>query len=70
MKRYKTFTGRANALAAVAKSPARLIPFNVPTEAGTSHDGSMTKRYVPTFTPATDEQRAIIIRAGFKVALD
>lgn len=70
MRRYKTFTGQANAFAAVAKSPARLIPFTMSTESGTSHDGSTTKRYVPTFTPATDEQRVIIIRAGFKVALD
>ncbi|NTI22345.1 hypothetical protein G6M87_10800 [Rhizobium rhizogenes] len=67
MKHIKSFTGRANAHAAVAKSPARSFRYSVPLEAVTLHDGERALRYVPTFKAATDEQRAIITKAGFRL---
>jgi len=69
-ERYKHFPARKNAHAAVLKSPARSLPYSVPLEAVTLKDGSRALRYVPTFKPATDEQRAIVEKARFRCADD
>ncbi|TDW21104.1 hypothetical protein EV128_12273 [Rhizobium azibense] len=66
--KFKTFTGRTNAHAAVAKSPARAVRYTTPLEAVTLKDGTRALRYVPTFKPATDEQREIIKKARFRCA--
>jgi hypothetical protein len=68
MKQFKNFTGRKNAHACVAKSPAQAFRYSTPLEAVTLRDGSKAIRYVPTFKPATDEQRTIIAKAGFRCA--
>jgi hypothetical protein len=70
MKRFKSFTGRKNAHACVTKSPAQAFRYSTPLESVTLADGSKALRYVPTFKPATDEQRAIIAKAGFRCADD
>lgn len=64
--KHKSFTGRANAHAAVATSPARAIRYGTPCEPVTLRDGSRAFRYVPTFKPATEQERAIVVKAGFR----
>lgn len=66
--RYKSFTLRKQAHRAVSKSLARNIPYTTPLEGVTLGNGSRAIRYVPTFKPATDEQRAIISKAKFRCA--
>lgn len=66
--RFKSFTGRRNAHAAVAKSPARSIRYSTPLEAVTLRDGSKSLQYVPTFKPATEAERAIVLQARFRCA--
>lgn len=66
--RCKSFPGRANAHAAVAKSLARSIRYTTPLQAVTLRDGTRALRYVPTFHPATDAQRAIVTAARFRCA--
>jgi hypothetical protein len=66
--RFKHFTGKSNAHANVAKSPARAMRYTVYLQGVTLKDGSRALRYVPVFQPATDEQRAVIEKARFRVA--
>lgn len=65
---FKSFTGRVNAHKAVAKSPCKDFRYTTPLEGVTLRDGSRALHYVPTFKPATDEQRAIITKARFRCA--
>lgn len=67
---YKHFPDRKRAHSAIAKSPARNISYTTPLEAVTLNDGSRAIRYVPTFKPVTDEQRATIAKAKFRCADD
>jgi hypothetical protein len=67
-RHIKSFTGRTNAHAAVAKSAARAFRYTTPMEGVTLRDGSRSIRYVPTFKPADEGQREIIIKAGFRCA--
>jgi hypothetical protein len=66
--RFKSFTGRRNAHAAVAKSPARAIRYSTPLESVTLRDGSRSLQYVPTFRPATEAERAIVVGLRFRCA--
>lgn len=66
--RYKSFTGRRNAHVAIAKSPAHGIRYTTPLEGVTLRDGSRAIHYVPTFTPATEAERAIVVAARFRCA--
>lgn len=66
--RFKHFTGKANAHANVAKSPARAIRYAVELQGVTLKDGARSLRYVPVFRPASEEQRAIVEKARFRCA--
>ena len=68
--KFKSFTGMANAHAAVAKSPARGIRYAVRLDGETLQDGSRVFRYFPTFLPATGEQRMIVEKCRFRCADD
>lgn len=64
--KHKSFTGVANARAAVAKSPAQGMKCRIDLDTGTSKDGTPTFRYFPVFTPTDDKQREIITKARFR----
>jgi hypothetical protein len=66
--RFKSFTGKKNAHAAVAKSPARAIRYVTLLEGVTLRDGTRAIQYVPTFKPATEAERAIVLQARFRCA--
>lgn len=65
-RKIRHFTGRQNAHAAIRKTPARSIAYKTPLDIVTLNDGTRAPRYVPTFTPATDAERATVIRYGFR----
>lgn len=62
----KGFVTLKAAHAAVAKSPARGIRYSVQLGPFTLKDGSRVFRHFPTFRPATDEQRLIVTKAGYR----
>lgn len=68
--RYKSFTTLKAARSAISNSPARSIPYAIPLEGVTLANGNRAIHYVPTFKPATDEQRATVARAKFRCADD
>lgn len=64
--RARSFTGLANAHAAIAKSPARGIRYKIVCDGDTLRDGSRVFRYFPTFTPADEKQREVVNKARFR----